>query len=185
MRHTVTWLARRDVWWMGWAVVCMERLNWAVWPGGAHQSGAAPEVLAEAVQWCEQHVPRPPLASQVEGSALAAAPLLLFSSPPLLSSIMWPRSTACNRFLLRHQLKCDGIMRRVRSLLWLHSCQLFLLITCLIRLDLQSHVSTQFFNVLSNKFWKIYDGNLAWSTFYLDSPSSREITISYILYAST
>lgn len=77
MRRTVTWLATRDVWWMDRAAVWMGRLNWAVWPGGAHQSGAAPEVSAEAVQWCEQHVPRPPVASQVWGSALSK-----HSSPP-------------------------------------------------------------------------------------------------------
>lgn len=77
MRRTVTWLATRDVWWMDRAAVWMGRLNWAVWPGGAHQSGAAPEVSAEAVQWCEQHVPRPPVASQVWGSALSK-----LSSPP-------------------------------------------------------------------------------------------------------
>lgn len=52
---------------------------------------------------------------------------LLSSSPPflqLLSSIMWTRSTVCNRFRLRHHLECDGNPRRARSPLRLHSCPL-------------------------------------------------------------
>lgn len=60
----------------------------------------------------------------LSGVRVCPVQAVLPSPPPLLSSITGARATARNTFLLRRQLKCDGITHGVRSLLWLHSCQL-------------------------------------------------------------
>ena len=94
MRRTVTWLSTRDSRWMGWAIVWIERLHWAVWPGGAHQSGRHQRSRLRLCNDASSMRPSHPWLLRCKG--LPRPPVL--SAPSPLSSIMRGRSMACNRF---------------------------------------------------------------------------------------